>query len=379
MLTKKVLLIAPMSSIHERFNIANINVLKKMHCEIHVAANFESDEHSRMYKQKLISNGIIVHHISFKRSSLVKNINCVPILQKLFENERFDLIHTHTETGGILTRLAMIKCRYKSKYVFTPHGMSFYHGSSIKSQVLFKPIEYWISRSMNANIAMNEEEYLVLKKWNSETAKYIHGVGVDISKYRDITVDIKKKKDGLGLPQNSMILLSVGELNQNKNHEVIIKALAKIAPNNPNLFYLICGEGEKRNQLRKLATDLNMNNRVIMPGYRYDIAEIFKIADLFAFPSFHEGLPTSMIQAMSVGLPIVCSNIRGNVDLIKNNEGGFLCHPGDIDSFAEKIEKLLKDKKLCLKFGTNNARNSLKYDIKNVENETERIYKDLLL
>ena len=189
---KKVLLLAPMSSVHERFNIANINVLKKMNCELHIAANFKLDEHTRRYEQELQQEQIITHHIPFQRSSLRKNLKCIPTLKELFRNEQFDMVHCHTETGGIITRMSMNACK-KTKFLYTPHGMSFYKGSSLKSQLIYKPIEKWICNAMSANLAMNEEEYQILCKWNKRSACYIHGIGVRLDTIQDIQIDRKNK------------------------------------------------------------------------------------------------------------------------------------------------------------------------------------------
>ena len=97
-------------------------------------------------------------------------------------------------------------------------------------------------------------------------------------------------------------------------------------------------------------------------------------ADTFVFPSFHEGLPVSVMEAMASGLPIVCSRIRGNTDLIKDGEGGFLCAPDDVDGFKNAIEKLLCDSYLREKMGAANKEAVKKYDVSAVFEELRNIY-----
>ncbi|SDF15436.1 glycosyltransferase [Sporomusa acidovorans] len=378
---KKVLLLAPMSSVHERFNKVNINILKDLQCEIHIAANFEHGtnetiQHNLRYKKQIEYQGIVVHQMPFQRSSLIKNLAVIKICRELFKKEKFDMIHAHTETGGLITRIAM-SSNSTTKYVFTPHGMSFYKGSSLKSWMLYYPIEKWICDKMVAVMAMNQEELEVLKKWNKNNERYIHGIGFDVNAIQKTIVNKNVKRAELGIPQESFLILSIGELNENKNHETIIRALAKIKA--PNLYYLICGEGHLKSYLEDICNSYNLSNKIIFAGYRRDISEIVHIADLFAFASYHEGLPVSVMEAMAAGLPIVCSKIRGNIDLLEDGKGGYLCKPGDVDSFAEKLNLLIYKEEQRKKMARTNLENIQKFSKDVVYVETNQIYREILM
>ena len=89
---------------------------------------------------------------------------------------------------------------------------------------------------------------------------------------------------------------------------------------------------------------------MILAGYRKDIPEIIGACDVFAFPSFHEGLPVSLMEAMAGNLPVVCSAIRGNVDLVRDGLNGFLLDPMDINGWKDRLQKLLRDENLCDEF-----------------------------
>ncbi len=372
----KALLLAPMSSVHERFNIANINALKELGCDIHLAANFEVDAHSREYGNEVKNRGISIHNIPFERASLKKNFACIPSIKNLLKEEKFDIVHCHTETGGILTRFAMTEYP-KAKYLYTPHGMSFYKGSSLKSQCIYKPIEKFICSKMDINFAMNSEEYSYLCKWNKSTAEFVHGAGVDFEPIFGAAVNKKEKCKEFGIPDGKKILLSVGELNENKNHTVILKALSKI-PEEKRPHLIICGVGELREQLEGCAKELNVGKNVTFAGYRYDIPEIVNIADIFVFPSFHEGLSVALMQAMAAGLPVVCSKIRGNVDLIENNKGGFLVNPDDEKGFYQSITDLLNDESLRKCFGEYNRNKVTDFSVDRVTEELYKVYDKLL-
>ena len=134
---------------------------------------------------------------------------------------------------------------------------------------------------------------------------------------------------------NAKVILSVGEVNKNKNHKVGIEALAKLR--DKNTYYVICGRGPLMEAHKELAQSLGVGDRVILTGYRTDVADFYKMADVFLFPSFREGLPVAVMEAMASGLPVVATRIRGSSDLVQQ---GDLFEPTDVDGIAKAIETL---------------------------------------
>lgn len=151
-----------------------------------------------------------------------------------------------------------------------------------------------------------------------------------------ILITRQKKREELGIPLDARWLLNVGELIPRKNQETIIRAVAQIE----GIYLTIAGKGVLFDELSSLIVELRVNDRVKLLGYRSDISELCKSCDIFAFPSFHEGLPVSVMEAMASGLPIACSNIRGNTDLVDEN-GGALFAPSNLNSCKVAIDKIL--------------------------------------
>ena len=114
-----------------------------------------------------------------------------------------------------------------------------------------------------------------------------------------------------------------------------------------------------------------------MLGYRNDIKELMNSADIFLFTTLQEGLPRSMMEAMSTGLPCIASNIRGNVDLIENEKGGFLNNPNSPEDFAKSISILVNDKDLRRKMGEFNKEYVKQFDTENVKQELYNIYSNI--
>ncbi len=369
---KKALLIAPMSSVHERFNSANIFALRELGFDVSVAANFETDEHSREYRKSMSKAGFETYNLPFVRASLLKNVKCVSKLRSVLKDNCFDLIHCHTETGGIVTRLAALGS-HNCTFVYTPHGMSFYEGSSLKSRLVYKPIERFICSGMDLNIALNSEELKVLNSWNKAKAGFTHGIGVDFSALTDEKIDKTQIHKEFGIDHQKKILLSIGELNENKNHIAVLKALSLI-PEEKRPHYIICGEGRLMDCLSEQKKLLGLSENVTLTGYRYDIIKFLKSADIFAFTSFHEGLSVALMQAMACKLPVVCSDIRGNVDLIENNKGGFLVNPTDYEKIADSVLALINDENMRNEFGSFNSEKVKECSIENVQKELKEIY-----
>ena len=375
---KKALQIAPMCSVHKRFNKANITVLEKIKLgyEIHLTGNFSNgvgaEKSNDDFVEECTRRGIVIHSIPFMRAVHIKNFKLVKQLHRLIEENNFDLIHAHTETGGLLLRLALLGCKTKAKKIYTPHGMSFYKGSSLKSQIMYRFVEKWICTAMDKNIAINEEEFEVLRKWNKKSAEFEHGIGLELPSEISWNEGNNIRKE-LGLSATDIVITSIGELNKNKNHIEVINALSRLK--NKNIYYLICGIGPMEDKISEIAREKGVN--LVLLGFRNDISQILAMSDIFTFPSFHEGLPVSVMEAMCAGLPCVVSEIRGNVDLIEEGRGGMLCDPYNDETFAIAISKLICNAGLRMQMGKYNKVKIKSYTMDSVIKEIEKIYTDI--
>ena len=377
---KKALMVAHVAYAIELFNIPNIRLLLDMGYEVQVACNFDdrsslSDEKVALLKEKLTAMGVKYYNIPFERQPLKpQNLTAYKMLKALIDVEKFDLIHCHTPVGGIITRLAAASSRKKNgtKVIYTAHGFHFFKGAPLINWLIYFTAEKFCSYFTDTIITINKEDFANAEnKLNAKKVCYVPGVGVDTSYF----VGTRGKRDELlseiSADRDSIMLFSVGELSDRKNHSVSIKALAKI--NNKKLHLVIAGTGEKREEFSTLAKDLGVGDRVHFLGFRTDIASLLKSADIFLFPSIQEGLPVALMEAMSCGLPVICSEIRGNTDLI-DDTCGVLCPATDVGAFKLAIEKLIGDKDLRKSMSEKALEESKKYDIKIIENYMKDIY-----
>ena len=373
---EKVLILASVASMIDQFNIPNIKLLQDMGYEVHVACNFEkgsscSFEKVQKLKEYLNKLDVKYYQINFERNILkiTNNLKAYKEVKNILLENKYKFLHCHSPIGGVVGRIAGHKTQ--TKVIYTAHGFHFFKGAPFINWILYYPIEKYLSKYTDILITINQEDYKRAQTFYAKKVEYISGVGIDTEMIRNIVVDKKKKREELGLTEDNIVLLSVGELNKNKNHSIVIKALAKI--NNPNIYYLICGQGNLEEELLDLIKKLNLEKNVKLLGFRKDIYEIYKISDTFIFPSKREGLSVALMEAICCNLPIVCSNIRGNNDLIENGKNGFLVE-NNVKKYVKEIRFLIKNKDFYKKLEIINEKIIKEIDIEKVEKKVERLY-----
>ncbi len=355
----------------------SINAAKALGMEYHIVANrsLTTPEQMREDGERF---GITLHHADIDRSPFSKaNIKAYKQIVALIKKEGIDCIHCNTPVGALLGRLAGKKCKIK-EVLYQAHGFHFYKGAPKKNWLLFYPIEKWLARYTDALITMNLEDYETAKKLKLRKGGklyYVAGVGVDTKKFGQAEDKREEKRAEIGVPMDKMLIISAGELNQNKNNAVIIKALSHLPRG--EIYYALCGVGESENELKKLAEELGVSEYVKFLGYRSDVPELYKASDVFVMPSFREGLSRSIMEAMASPLPCVVSSIRGNSDLIKKEEGGFLCAPSNVSQFASALEILLNNPDMRQRMKNFNKAASEKYDSEIIGAQILDIYKEV--
>lgn len=362
---KKAMIIATVYSFVSHFEKNDIKILQELGYEIVVASSYEG------YKGELEDLNIEKLDIPFTRSPIsLKNIKAFFKLNKYLKENQVDLIHCHTPVGGVVGRM-IGRWNKVSRIIYTAHGFHFFNGAPKINWLIYYPIEKILSKFTDTLITINKEDYERAKTFYAKKVEYIPGVGIDVEKIQNIEVDKEQKRKELGLSMDDIVLLSVGELSSRKNHITPIRALAEIK--DKNIKYLIAGVGALENYLKEEIKKLGLENQVKLLGYRKDIYELNKISDIFIFPSKQEGLPVALMEALACGLPVICSGIRGNRDLI--GEKKYCVNIYNIEVLQKEIKELINDKEVRIRIGRDNQKIVEKYDLKNVEKIMREILK----
>ena len=268
-------------------------------------------------EKEIVANLENAFKVSFVRNPfrLDKHLKAYRQMKKILAKNHYDLIHTHTPVGSVITRLAARAARKNgTKVIYTAHGFHFFRGASIANWLLWYPIEKFCAHYTDILITINQEDYQRAKRKFKTDVRYVSGVGVD-SKKIDIKMN-KQERDKyrkkLGLKPDDFIIIYVAEISKRKNQIALLKSKANVIKANPNTHILLVGKDSLNGKVQKLARRLDIHNNVHFLGYRSDIPQLLKIADLYCSTSRQEGLAINIVEAKIVGLPIEATNVRGH-------------------------------------------------------------------
>lgn len=380
---KRALVLASVASMIDQFNMPNIQLLKDLGYEVDVATNFIhgstcSDEKITVLKQTLKTMNVNFYQIDFSRNvfNIAQNIKAYKQTKTIIDQNNYTLIHSHSPIGGFLSRVAARAARKRgTKMIYTAHGFHFFKGAPLINWLIFYPIEKLCSLWTDVLVTITHEDYkLAQNKMYTKEVIYVPGVGINTACFapsqHDVSINETKRKE-LGLSVTDTVMLSVGELNKNKNHEIVLRAMAQLERR--DLHYVIAGRGELKEYLEQIAKDLGVSNQLHLLGFRTDVNELFKAADFFAHPSYREGLSVAVMEAMANALPVVCTEIRGNIDLIENNKGGYLFKPDVQETAVQALRNMIENTERK-SLGDYNLKMAEKLDVKVILKTMKQIY-----
>lgn len=347
---KKMLMLASVASMIDQFNIPNIEILQQQGYEVHVACNFQkgntcSEERISELKKLLFKMNVQYFQIDFSRNVMKVNevIKAYKQVKKICIQEKYDFIHCHSPIGGVIGRL--VGHVMHIKVIYTAHGFHFFKGAPFINWLIYYPVEKWLSRYTDVLITINQEDYeRAKKKFKAKRVIKIPGIGLNTKKIFDKKVDRNEIRKQIQVPQEAFMIISVGELNTNKNQEVIIRAMKEVR--DKDIYYVLCGIGSKKEYLEKLCRELGIEDNVRFLGFRNDVIDLCKAADVFAFPSLREGLGMAALEGMATGLPIITSDIHGINDYSIDGISGYRCGRKNIKDYVRAIRNIKENEKL---------------------------------
>jgi len=313
--------------------------------------------------------------ISIERSPYTfRNFKAYKELKKILLNG-YDIIHCHTPMGGFLGRLAAKNIRAKAKIIYTAHGFHFYKGAPLLNWLIYYPIEKYLAKYTHMLITINEEDYSIAKK-KFTSCRNIHkidGVGVDLDRFKPYNNKKQLRKD-FGINETDFVILYIAEFTARKNHRLLINSLEKIREKVKTLKVIFVGTGPLLEKYENRIKAAGLSETVLFWGYRNDIEKICNIADVAVSPSKQEGLPIGIVECLASGLPVVCSRIRGHIDVIKHGINGLLF--SNKDEMIEDILKIYNSKSLAEELSINAREASKQYNRELIMRKMTEIYKN---
>jgi glycosyltransferase involved in cell wall biosynthesis len=354
---------------------------KKYRIDLIIGKELRKDILKRILNKKI--NLIQIRPFKTRHNFLYDPILLLKLIG-LFKRGRYDIIHTHMTKPGILGRIA-------ARIAGVPIII---HGLHVNALEVFDSkfvnivkifLEKKISKFTDAYISVSE---IVSKKYLEygigKKAKYFTvRSGMELNKFLNARegMDIREKRQELGINGEDFIIGNVGRLEASKCHYFLFQAIKKILEirKNQPVKLLVIGEGKYKEKLIKYAKVLNLEKNVIFTGYRKDVEKLMALMDIFVLTSLREGLPRVLVQAAAVGMPSIAFNIDGIPEIIKDNYNGFLINPRDVEQLTNRIIKYMDNKELIL-FHGQKGRELVKdkWSIEDMVKRTHQIYSYLI-
>jgi len=260
---------------------------------------------------------------------------CVRGLKEIFERRQIQVVNSHEFTmavyGAVAARLA------RRPHIITMHG-----GKRFANRWRRRAALRWAVRHSGAAVAVSRSaaNFLETSLKLAKNSVRVIANGIDFRPGHPARV-----REELDLAAGEPLIVAVGNLYTVKGHIILLKALAALTKRIPGVAWkaAIVGRGDQEQALNDFLRDAALADRVKLLGYRSDVPDILASADIWCMPSFSEGLPLSLLEAMFAGKAIVASRIGGIPEAVDEGKEGLLVPPGDVDGLAASVERLLLD------------------------------------
>jgi glycosyltransferase involved in cell wall biosynthesis len=313
--------------------------LLKHNCEVHVLSSGQGP-----FRELIEEQNIQFHELQdIKRNpNLFADIRVVLQLRKLIKSHNPDVIALHSVKAGLVGRLASIGL--KCNVIFTAHGWSHIRSAGNFNKILYSSLEKFLSFFSNSIICVSESDYIFALKHIRISNRKLHCIpnGACIPKSYDVD-EIQKSSGCLNL-------LSVVRFQEPKDFDTLLSALRLIKDRCWHLTLL--GDGENFESVKYQISSYGLKNKITLEGYQTEITSFYKKADVVLLISKSEGLPMSLIEAMSYSKTIIGSNVGGIPELITHDWNGYLIGDGDFNELSKYISALSNEQhNSCETFG----------------------------
>jgi glycosyltransferase involved in cell wall biosynthesis len=320
---------------------------KNPNCQVWICAFFRvGTKTEEKWCEKLNGEGVNTFFVSEwgGYNNLYKFIKGVSALISKIPQIKPDVCHSHFQLGTlaavILKRLGYTKTAYRTAHI--RKEWDYGKWTWFLSPVFMKRI---FPSYLDGEIGVSKAvcDYLTSRRPNKLDLSKIHLIynGIDIQKIKtEGELPLNKNKSELA-ERKDLFIGCVGRLTEQKGYPYIIKAMQRVIQRYPNCLLQIVGEGELKEDLHQMVTDLNLVEHVEFLGLRNDVPALMRTWDIFVLSSLWEGLPTVVMEAMISNIPVIATNIPGTNELVINQETGLLVPEKNVDSLVETIISLL--------------------------------------
>ena len=302
--------------------------------------------------------GFRVEVVPFSRSyNLASHLRAYRALVELFRRERFDMVHVHTPVAALIGRIAARRAGVP-RIVYTAHGFYFHDRMAWPRRAAFIALEWLAGRVTDVLFTQAREDAETARRLGLCRGGVVEAIGngVDPGRFYPPGPDDARRSElraALGAPAGAVVVMMIGRLVAEKGYLELFEAMGRIGA-----VLWVVGErleSDRRSAVEAAVAGLEehpeLAKKIRFLGYRRDVPDLLRAADIFTLPSHREGMPRSIIEAMMTGLPVVATDIRGSREEVVPGETGLLVPVGDSEALAEALSRLVGDAALRRRLG----------------------------
>jgi glycosyltransferase involved in cell wall biosynthesis len=296
-------------------------------------------------------------------------------LARLLAREKFEIVHSHMFWSSLCASPVAWACRVPA-IVETLHGTEAWR-SGWKAN-------FWVDRAISrvvtkyVAVSASDARFLATRKRIPLEKIAIINNGVDLQRFDPSRPARKKMRDALGLAEHDVAVVMVARFHKGKGHPVLLDAMRDLMDRGTTLKLICLGEGEEQADVRRLCNALGLAEHVRIEGYQPHVAPWLQAADINVLPTYYEGLPLTVLEAMASGLPTVASNVGGIPEMVEDGISGCLVPPGDPRKLADALSALISQPELRKRMGEAAYSRACRcFSLERQLRNTERLYLEL--
>ena len=336
----------------------------------------------------LESDGIAVECLDLPRPGLGRAPSFIAFLWRavfamcrILRERRVDIVHAHLPDAILLGAPVAMLCR--ARFVATYHGLGIlpagrgrYDPRNRLRRLLYRFAERLSDRTIAVSVPVRDMLFRELGFSRETTVLVMNGIDTEeLGRARDVS----HLRSELCLSGSQRIVTCVGRLAINKGQQFLVQAMADLTAEFPEVVLVLVGSGPLADELRSSAVKLGVESSVRFLGERSDVPEILALSEVFVLPSFAEGIPLALLEAMAAGVPVVATRVPGSSDVVEDDRSGLLVPSRDAGALSRAIGRLLRDRRLARGLACR-AREHVQqnFDISRTLLETAELYHDIL-
>ena len=337
--------------------------------------------------QGMLEKGYKIKTIQISRNmNIISHIKSTYKIFKFLKENRFDIVHVHTPVAAMIGRLAAFFARIPL-VVYTAHGFYFHEDMTPIKKYFFISLEilFGFITSLLFTQSLEDTKSAIYYNILSKDKVFTIGNGVDLKRFNPENIKSSNIRNLLNIPSDAFVIGMISRLVKEKGVEEFLQAAEKIYNENNNCYFLLIGEFQSHDHAEGVEVALKLaqnklRGNLILTGYRSDIPELMNIMDLYVLPSWREGMPRSIIEAMAMSLPVLATDIRGSREEVIPNKTGWLVPVKSPERLTEGMILFIKNPEWGKKLGFNGRKRVLShYDEQKVVSLQLKIIRDYMM